>query len=63
MWLILRMKLAFKARIFEPNGYKQLTKWFNKGIISLVTLSFKISRFWNFHMIYSSNCTNEHIVA
>jgi hypothetical protein len=41
----LHMKLAFKSRIFEPNGYKQLTIWFNKGHISLATFflqNFKI---------------------
>jgi hypothetical protein len=55
---------TYKIWKFEPNGYKKVAKLFNKGIISLVALCFKISRLWNFHVIlFSSNWHNEYVVA
>jgi hypothetical protein len=38
--------LASKARNLELSEYKQLTKWLKKGIISFVTLCFKIKKLW-----------------
>jgi hypothetical protein len=42
----------FKVTKCEPSKCFLKTKWYNKRIISLATICFKISRFWNFHMIY-----------
>jgi hypothetical protein len=36
-----------KARHFEPIEHIFFIKWFKKWVLSLVALSFKISRFWN----------------
>ncbi len=58
------MWLASWVRNFEPNEYKKLPQWFNKGIISLVVLCIKLSKLWNFHIfIFSSSWPNKHVVA
>jgi hypothetical protein len=46
------MWLAFKVRHFEPIEHNFFINFFLKWVLCLATLSFKISRFWNFWMIW-----------
>jgi hypothetical protein len=48
----MHMWLAPKARHFEPIEHHCFAKWLKKWIHCLMALSFKISRFWNFCMIW-----------
>jgi hypothetical protein len=44
----LHMWLAPKAKHFEPIGHNVFAKWVFKWVFCLPTISFKISKFWNF---------------